>query len=55
MPVTPLGAGSSLEGNALPVEGGISLDRSRMARILSVEPESFCFTAEPGMTLEKLN
>jgi D-lactate dehydrogenase (cytochrome) len=55
VPVTPFGAGSSLEGNALPIEGGISLDLSRMNRILSVEPESLCFTAEPGVRREELN
>src|SRR5215212_10214347 len=55
VPVTPFGAGSSLEGAVLPVEGGISLDLSQMGRILSVEPENLCVTAEPGATLEDLN
>ena len=52
--VTPFVVGSSLEGAALPAEGGISLDLSRMDRVLSVEPESMCFTAEPGATLSKM-
>lgn len=55
VPVTPFGAGSSLEGAVLPVEGGISLDLSRMNGILSVEPENLCVTAEPGITLRDLN
>ncbi len=55
VPVTPYGAGSSLEGAVLPVEGGISLDLSRMNRILSIEPENLCVTAEPGVTLTELN
>ena len=55
VPVTPFGAGSSLEGAVLPVEGGISLDLSRMGGILSVEPENLCVTAGPGITLEDLN
>jgi D-lactate dehydrogenase (cytochrome) len=55
VPVTPFGAGSSLEGNVLPIKGGISLDLGRMNRILSVELENLCFTAEPGVTLEELN
>ena len=34
VPVTPFGAGSSLEGHVIPVAGGISLDLTRMDRIL---------------------
>lgn len=52
--VTPFVVGSSLEGAVLPMEGGISLDLSRMSRILSIEPESLCFTAEPGVTLSRM-
>ncbi|CAN5345014.1 FAD-binding oxidoreductase [soil metagenome] len=55
VPVTPFGAGSSLEGAVLPVEAGISLDLSRMDGILSIEPENLCVTAGPGVTLEDLN
>lgn len=55
VPVTPFGAGSSLEGAVLPVEGGISLDLSRMDRVLSVEPENLCVTVEPGVLHEDLN
>lgn len=54
VPVTPFVVGSSLEGAVLPAEGGISLDLSRMNRILSVEPENTCFTAEPGVTLSRM-
>lgn len=54
VPVTPFVVGSSLEGAVLPAEGGISLDLSRMGRILSVEPENMCFTAEPGVTLGRM-
>ena len=54
VPVTPFVVGSSLEGAVLPAEGGISLDLSRMNRILSVEPESLCLTAEPGVTLSRM-
>src|SRR5580765_4155149 len=38
-PLTPRAAGSSLEGNPIPVRGGVVLDCSRMARVLAVRPE----------------
>jgi D-lactate dehydrogenase (cytochrome) len=38
IPVTPFGIGSSLEGHVIPIAGGISLDLTRMSRILSIEP-----------------
>ena len=50
VPVTPFGAGSSLEGHVIPVEGGISLDLSRMDRIVAVEPESLMATVQSGVT-----
>jgi D-lactate dehydrogenase (cytochrome) len=53
--ITPFIVGSSLEGAVLPVEGGISLDLCRMNRILSIEPENLCVTAESGVTLQDLN
>ena len=50
VPVTPFGVGSSLEGHVIPIEGGISLDLSRMNRIVSIEPENLIATVEPGVT-----
>ena len=41
IPLVPFGAGSSLEGQIIPVDGGISLDFSMMNRILSIEPNNF--------------
>ena len=55
VPVIPYGAGSSMEGSLLATEGGISLDVSRMNRILRVNPEDFTVTVEPGVTREELN
>lgn len=52
--VTPFGAGSSLEGNAIPVAGGISLDLSRMSRILDVAPADRTATVEAGVTRSML-
>ena len=54
VPVTPFGAGSSLEGHVIPIEGGISLDLSRMDGILAVEPENLTATVQPGATRHAL-
>lgn len=50
VPVTPFGAGTSLEGHAIPVAGGISLDLSRMNRVLDVSPGELTATAQAGVT-----
>ncbi|MBE3555394.1 MAG: FAD-binding protein [Thermicanus sp.] len=55
IPVVPFGAGSSLEGHTIPYKGGISLDMTRMNRILQVYPEDFLVRAEPGVTRTQLN
>jgi D-lactate dehydrogenase (cytochrome) len=54
-PVTPFGAGTSLEQNAAPVRGGISLDLSEMNRILAVNAEDFDCTVEAGVRRQQLN
>ena len=48
VPVTPFGAGSSLEGHVIPVAGGISLDLTRMDRVLSVAPADLTATVQAG-------
>lgn len=55
VPLTPFGAGTSIEGNALPARGGISLDLSRMNAILSVNPDDFDCTVQAGVRREQLN
>jgi D-lactate dehydrogenase (cytochrome) len=55
IPVTPWGAGSSLEGNPIPVSGGIVLDLQEMNRILSVRPEDFQADVEAGVVYKELN
>jgi D-lactate dehydrogenase (cytochrome) len=52
--VTPFGAGSSLEGHVIPTEGGISLDLSRMDRILEIAPQDLTATVEAGVTRSAL-
>src|ERR671915_155750 len=55
VPVVPYGEGSSLEGNTIPLRGGISLDLSLMNEILEVRPEDFVARVEPGVTHGTLN
>lgn len=55
IPITPVGANSSLEGNTVPVRGGISLDMNRMAKILEFRPEDLLAVVQPGVTYPQLN
>ena len=50
VPVTPFGAGTSLEGHAIPMAGGISLDLTRMDRMLAIAPADLTATVQPGVT-----
>src|SRR6185436_14364553 len=54
-PIVPFGAGSSLEGHVNPVEGGVSIDLSRMNRVLRVSVDDLDATVEAGVTHRQLN
>ena len=54
-PIVPFGAGSSLEGHVNALEGGVSIDLSRMNRVLSVNVEDLDVTVEAGVTHRALN
>ncbi len=53
--VIPYGAGSSLEGHLLAVQGGLSLDLNRMNRVLQLNAEDLTVTVQPGVTRSQLN
>ncbi|WP_311223155.1 MULTISPECIES: FAD-linked oxidase C-terminal domain-containing protein [unclassified Acidovorax] len=55
VPVIPYGAGSSLEGHLLAIQGGISIDVNRMNRVLRVDAEDLTVTVQPGITRKQLN
>lgn len=55
IPVIPYGVGSSLEGHLLAVQGGISLDLTRMNKVLSINAEDLTVTVQPGVTRKQLN
>ncbi|WP_254837753.1 FAD-binding oxidoreductase [Natronomonas marina] len=49
VPVTPYAAGTSLEGNAVPLFRGVSMDMTRMNDVLDVRPDDFQIDVEPGV------
>jgi D-lactate dehydrogenase (cytochrome) len=55
IPVTPFGAGSSLEGHVIPVKGGITLNLTMMNNIIDIRPDDFLAIVEPGVTRMQLN
>ena len=54
-PIVPFGAGSSLEGHVNAVEGGVSIDLSRMDRVLRLSVEDLDVAVEAGITHRGLN
>ena len=54
IPITAWGAGSSLEGNSIPLKRGISLNFQRMNRVLEVHADDFQVTVQPGIFRKEL-
>ncbi|MGN6498027.1 MAG: FAD-binding oxidoreductase [Tsuneonella sp.] len=55
VPIVPFGAGTSIEGNAAAVRGGVSLDLTRMDKIVAINAEDFDCVVQPGVRREELN
>ena len=54
IPVVPFSSGLNLQGGAVPREGGIVLNLSRMNSILAVDEDNWSCVIEPGVTARAL-
>ena len=55
VPVTPVAVNSSLEGHTVPVKGGISLDLTRMNRVVEFCAEDLLIVVQPAVTYPQVN
>lgn len=55
VPMVGRGAGTSLEGHALALKGGVMVDFTQMNQLLAVYPEDMLCVVQPGITREQLN
>jgi len=53
-PVTPFSSGLNLHGAAIPDQGGIILNMTRMNKILQIDKENWFALVEPGVTYRDL-
>lgn len=54
-PIIAWGTGTSLEGHAIAVRGGVTIDMMEMNRVLEVHPEDMDAVVQPGVSREQLN
>ena len=55
VPVVPFGIGTSLEGHVIPIHGGISVDTSRMKKVLEIHESDLDAVVQPGVSRTQLN
>lgn len=55
IPVTPWGAGTSLEGNPIPAMGGMVINFQEMKKVLALRLEDFQVDVEAGVIYKDLN
>ncbi len=54
-PIIPFGAGTSLEGQVIPTQGGISLDLTEMNKVIRFSDIDLDVSVQPGVTRRQLN
>ena len=55
VPIVPFGSGTSLEGHVVALLGGVSLDTTRLDRIVRLSVEDLDVTVEAGVTRKQLD
>ncbi len=55
VPVIGWGGGTSLEGNPIPVQGGMVIDFNEMNHVIAVRPEDFQVDVQAGVIYKELN
>ena len=55
VPIVPFGSGTSLEGQVVALRGGVSLDTTRLDRILGLSIEDLDVAVEAGVTRKQLD
>jgi D-lactate dehydrogenase (cytochrome) len=54
-PIVPYGAGTSLEGNAAAIRGGVCIDFAQMSDLIEINADDLDCRVQPGITRKRLN